>query len=123
MTVSSEPKATETDQTKQLAQLALHEKKSKCNDKEWGGTKLICREEAKTAEAILTDQLTRAGVVNIDKHVFFRMAGKEPRKNFDEIFFSLVVGVYEAFADVKLVRSFAAIESDPETGAIGARLI
>ena len=87
------------------------------------GNELICREEAKTAEAILADQLTSAGIINIDEHVFFRMAGKEARKDFDEVFLGLVVGVHKGFANVQFMRSLAAIESGPETGAIGARLI
>jgi hypothetical protein len=84
---------------------------------------LLWWKEAKTTETILTDEITCARIVDIDEHVFFRMAGKKPRKEFNEVFPSLVIGIEKSVADIKLMRPLAAIESGPETGAVGARLI
>lgn len=75
---------------------------------------LLWCKEAKTAEAILTDEITCSRIVDIDEHVFFRMTGKKPGKEFDEVFLGLVIGVDESVADVKFMRPLAAIESGPE---------
>ncbi|HEX6769715.1 MAG TPA: hypothetical protein VF208_10225 [Candidatus Binatia bacterium] len=79
--------------------------------------------QAETAETVLADEPTCAPIVNIDKHIFVGMAGKEARKYFDEVFLGLFIGVQEPITDIKPVRPFAAIESGPEARAIDSSLI
>ena len=68
------------------------------------------REEPKSAEAILADPLTISGVVDVDEHVFVGMSGQITRKDFDEFFLSVGLGLQKAVTDKQPVRSFAAIE-------------
>src|SRR5687768_7517437 len=66
-------------------------------------------EELKTAKTILTNGFTIGGIVNVDKHVFFRMTGEKTRKDLDKIFLFVETCLHETFAHVKLVGSFTAI--------------
>ena len=79
--------------------------------------------KAKSAEAILADPLAGIGVVDIDEHVFVGMAGEITGKDFYEFLLSVGFGMQKTVTHKQAVRSFAAIEPNPETRAVGAGLI
>ena len=66
-------------------------------------------EKLETAKTILTNGLTIGGIVNVDKHIFFRMTGEKTREDLDKILLFVVTCLHETFAHVKLVGSFTAI--------------
>jgi len=84
---------------------------------------LFCGEEAEPAKTILTDELTRAPVIDIDKHIFFRMAGKKAGKNLYEVFLGVLVGSHESVTDIQSMRPLTAVESGPEASTVNAGLI
>src|SRR5687768_17069822 len=80
-------------------------------------------EKTKPAETIFANRLTRAGVEYIDQHILFRMLGEESREYFNELFFIRLISLHEPVTDKEPVRAFAAVQSDPKAGAIGAGFI
>jgi hypothetical protein len=77
-------------------------------------------EESKSTEAIFSDVPAGVGIVDIDEHVFFRVARQKTGKDLDELFFVSEFGLIEAFCHVKPVGSFSAIEPYPVTRATGS---
>ena len=78
-------------------------------------------EEAKTAEAVLTDPLVGRGVVDIDEHVLLRMPGEEPGEDFDKFFLRRSVSLHKRLTDVETMGPFAAVKSQPETRTVRSR--
>jgi hypothetical protein len=66
-------------------------------------------EKPKATETVLTDQLARGVVKDVDEHVLVGMAGEKARKNFDEVFFILEISLLETFANVEPMRPLGAI--------------
>jgi hypothetical protein len=84
---------------------------------------LLRGEEAITAKAILTDELTGVGIINVDEHIFVRITCKIAGKNFYEVFLRYVIGFHKSFTNLEPVGPLAAIEPGPETSAVRTLLI
>jgi hypothetical protein len=68
-------------------------------------------EKTKAAEAILTDPFVCVGIVNVNEHIFFRVAGEITRENFDKLFLFDAIRLQERFTDIEPMGPFTAIES------------
>jgi len=75
------------------------------------------------AEPIFADFFSGVRIVDIDKHVLFRMTGEKARKDFDELFLLCCAGMHETIANVQPVRSLRAIQAHPVAGAVVANLV
>ena len=53
-------------------------------------------EKPESAEGVLTDWFTGAGIEDIDQHVLFGMAGEKAGKDFDELFLVCRIGLLES---------------------------
>jgi hypothetical protein len=80
-------------------------------------------EKSKTAEAILTDRLSGAGIENVDEHILFRVPREESRKDFDEFFLVSGARLFKTVADEQAVGTFAAVQSHPKPRTVGADLV
>lgn len=75
-------------------------------------------EESKAAETVFADRASGTGLEDVDQHVFFRVSGEKTRKDLDKFFFVGIVRSHESIADVKPMRPFAAIQSNPIAGSV-----
>lgn len=80
-------------------------------------------EKLESTKAILTYFFPARRVVNIDEHVFIRVAGKVARKDLNKFLFVREIGVHETFSHVESMRSFAAVEANPVVRSIYAAVI
>jgi hypothetical protein len=80
-------------------------------------------EKLESTKAILTDLFSARRVINIDEHVFIRVAGKVARKDLDKFLFVSEVGVHKTFSYEEPMRSFAAVEANPVVRPVHPALI
>src|SRR5262249_2261818 len=89
--------------------------------KQWEGNCAVCT--PKPAETIFTNGLAGGFVIDIDEHVFLRVASKVPGENLYKFLFLTGGSLHESFSHVKPVRSLRTIESKPVMRTVGTELI
>src|SRR5262249_57021274 len=80
-------------------------------------------EKPKPAETIFTNGLAGGFVIDIDKHVFLRVASKVAGEDFYKFLFLTGGSLHKSFSHVKPVRSLGAIETKPVKRTAGTELI
>ena len=75
------------------------------------------------AKTILADHLVARRIIDIDEHIFFRMAGEKSGEDFHEVFLFGVRGMHKTVADVEAMRPLCAIESNPLFETVSSKRI